>query len=109
MGYMKKLEDLLKNQQNLFEKKGPQYISKEFQDYGYRLALKLNDLDHKSLYIKLAKDEDRPLLDRALSFTVDYPSAKNKGKIFMWKLSELRKERKAKRDEEKEAQGKLNI
>jgi len=37
------------------ENKG--YISQEFQDYGYRLALDLDDLEHKSLYIKMAKNE----------------------------------------------------
>lgn len=66
------------------------YVTKEFQDYGYRLAVKLDDLEHKSLYIKLAKKEKRPLLDQALSYTLDYPKARNKGKIFMWKLKELK-------------------
>lgn len=38
------------------------YISREFQDYGYHLAEALNDLKHKSLYIKLAKTYDRKTL-----------------------------------------------
>jgi len=42
------------------------HITKEFQDYGYRLALELNDLRSKSLYIRLAKVEERPLLEKAL-------------------------------------------
>lgn len=88
---MKNIKKLLKEQQEeLFDRQ--KYITKEFQDYGYRLAAKLNDLEHKSLYIKLAKEENRGLLDRALSFAIDYPEARNKGKIFMWKLKELRNE-----------------
>jgi len=36
------------------DKRG-RYVSREFQDFGYRLAEELGDLRHKSLYIKLAK------------------------------------------------------
>jgi len=32
------------------------YISREFQDYGYRLAEELNDLKRVALYIKYAKE-----------------------------------------------------
>lgn len=69
---------------------GAKYVTKEFQDFGYRLAMNLNDLQHKSLYIKLAKQEKRSLIEKALRFTADYPNAKSKGKIFMWKLKELK-------------------
>ena len=31
------------------------YITREFQDYGYRLAVELDDLKHKALYICMAK------------------------------------------------------
>ncbi len=98
---MKDIKKLLKEQQEeLFDRQ--QYITHEFQDFGYRLAVKLNDLEHKSLYIKLAKEEKRALLAQALSFAIDYPKAKNKGKIFMWKLKELRKEyKKNGKDKEK--------
>lgn len=65
------------------------HITQEFQDYGYRLALKLNDLAHKSLYIKLAKEVDRSLLERSLAFVSD-AQAKSKAKLFMWKLTQLR-------------------
>lgn len=76
--------------------KSGKYISKEFQDFGYRLAVNLNDLEHKSLYMKLAKKEDRAVLQKALSFSMDYPNAKNKGKIFMWKLKEIKAQMKEK-------------
>lgn len=78
------------------------YINHEFQDYGYRLAVKLNDLEHKSLYIKLAKKEKRPLLDQALSYTLDYPKARNKAKIFMWKLGDLKREMRENEERKKE-------
>ncbi len=74
--------------------KSAKYVTREFQDYGYRLAVKLGDIKHKALYIKLAKEVQRPILERALSYALDYPKARNKAKIFMWKLSELRKKKK---------------
>lgn len=76
------------------------YISQEFQDYGYRLAVELNDLTHKSLYIKLAKTVERGLLERARSFVSD-ANAQSKAKLFMWKLKELRQELQEKKKEKK--------
>jgi len=69
------------------------YISREFQDFGYRLATELDDLKHKSLYIKLAKNEDRGLLEAARRFVIDAEHARNKGSLFMWKLKKLKEER----------------
>lgn len=69
------------------------YITQEFQDYGYRLAVQLNDMPHKSLYIKMAKQEERDLLERALSFVADADNAKSKARLFMWKVRELKKQR----------------
>lgn len=68
------------------------YISQEFQDYGYRLAMDLNDEKHKALYIKLAKEEKRDLLEKARSFVVDAENARNRAALFMWKLKQLREE-----------------
>lgn len=66
------------------------YISEEFQDYGYRIAVKLDDLEHKALYIRLAKQTDRSILDETLEFTLDYPLKHGKrAKIFMWKLTQV--------------------
>lgn len=82
------------------------YVTKEYQDYGYRIAMKLGEPKNRvSLYIKLAKAEPRALLDQAFSFAVDYPNARNRGKLFMWKLKELKAERSeavAKEDESQE-------
>ncbi len=85
---MKTIRDLLKDQKEIFD--DHKYVTREFQDFGYRLALKLDDLKHKALYIKLAKEVPRVQIEQALSFTADYPNARNKGKVFMWKLKELR-------------------
>lgn len=73
-----------------FDDRG-KYISQEFQDYGYRLACELDDLAHKSLYIKLAKKEKRHLLEQARTFVIDADRAKSKARLFMWKLGQLRK------------------
>ncbi len=69
------------------------YVSREFQTFGLHLAEKLDDYQHKSLYIKLSKTVHRALLERALSFVSD-SNASNKGALFMWKLKELRKDEK---------------
>lgn len=69
----------------------PKNIAHEFQMYGVYLAESLNDTKHYSLYIKLAKELPRKTLEEALNFTKGYYSAKSKAKIFMWKLTELRK------------------
>lgn len=66
------------------------YISQEFQNYGYRLAVDLDDLPHKSLYIRLAKTMPRKILEAARSFAVDATFAKSRAKLFMWKMREIR-------------------
>lgn len=66
------------------------YISREFQQYGYDLAEELGDLKHKSLYIKLAKTTPRGRLEAARSFVKDAPNVKSKGRLFMWKISQLK-------------------
>lgn len=65
------------------------YISQEFQDYGLLLATELGDEKHKSLYIKMAKQIDRGILERARSFVKD-ANARSQAKLFMWKVKELR-------------------
>lgn len=68
------------------------YISKEYQYYGLRLASKLGDKKRLTMYIKWAKEKPRVILERAYSFAIDYPSAKDRSRIFMWKVKELEKE-----------------
>ncbi|MEK7577736.1 MAG: hypothetical protein AAB492_03940 [Patescibacteria group bacterium] len=66
------------------------YISREFQAYGVFLSETLDDYKHKSLYIRLAKTIPRAILEKALSFVKD-SKARNKARLFMWKMKELRK------------------
>ncbi len=80
--------DVLKNFEVNEEDK---YISREFQQYGYELAQELKDPNRISLYIKLAKEENRGLMETARNFVKDANDVKSPGKLFMWKLSELKK------------------
>jgi len=66
------------------------YISREWQDYAYRLAVFLEDLPHKSLYMRLSKTYPRQMLERAKNFITDAYEVRNKAKLFMWKLKEIR-------------------
>ncbi|MBI2022472.1 hypothetical protein HYS97_01335 [Candidatus Daviesbacteria bacterium] len=89
---MKQIGDILEKTKGL---KRPKNLSKEFQFYGVYLAEELGDLKHYSLYIKLAKEVDRVLLDEALTFTKGYLTAKNKARVFMWRLKQLKDEKRA--------------
>ncbi|KKP47490.1 MAG: hypothetical protein UR39_C0004G0040 [Candidatus Woesebacteria bacterium GW2011_GWA1_33_30] len=70
------------------------YVSREFQKYAYDLAVELDDLAHKSLYMRLAKNTPRGLMESARSFVKDATNARSKGRLFMWKLGELKKTKK---------------
>lgn len=70
----------------------PKNIAHEFQFYGCFLAESLDDTKHYGLYIKLAKEVNRNILEEALNYTKGYYNAKNKAKVFMWKLGELRRQ-----------------
>jgi hypothetical protein len=83
---MKSLKQLLDDKVGVDKNK---YVSREYQDYGYRLAMELGDERHKSLYIKLAMTVDRAILEQCRSFVLD-ANAHNKGALFMWKLKEVR-------------------
>jgi hypothetical protein len=75
-----------------FESDEDKYIAYEFQKYGYELAKELGDLKNKSLYIKLAKETPRGFLDTARNFIKDATNVKSPAKLFMWKLTQLKKE-----------------
>ncbi len=66
------------------------YVSQEFQKYAYELAKELDDLPHKSLYMRLAKNTPRGLMESARSFVKDATNAKSKGRLYMWKLKQLK-------------------
>ena len=90
---MQKVGEVLKK----FKSDEDKYISFEFQKYGYELADELGDLKNKSLYIKLAKETPRGLLEAARNFIKDAHQVKSRPRLFMWKLSELKKEAKIKK------------
>lgn len=84
---MKSLKQLIDDKKPVDKNK---YISREFQDYAYRLAEELGDMAHKSLYMKLAKTYDRAILESCKGFVMD-SHADNRGALFMWKLKQLTK------------------
>lgn len=73
-----------------FDRNRDKYISREFQKYGYDLACALGDMEHKSLYIKMSMKEPREILEKAKSFVAD-ANCRSKGRLFMWKVAELKK------------------
>lgn len=79
------------------------YVSREFQKYGYDLAKELDDAKSISLYIKLAKDTPRGLLETARSFVKDASNARSKGRLFMWKLKQLKVDSKDTQEERKQS------
>lgn len=81
---MQSIQQILKD----FQPTETKYVSRDFQMYGLELAEKLDDYKHRSLYIKLAKQHPRAVLDKAYSFVSD-SAADNKGALFMWKLKEM--------------------
>lgn len=90
-GDFEKINAIIKKK---FEKKGPVYARHEFQEYGIWLSEELHDYRHKSLYIKLAKEKPRGMLEEAKGFAKNYKTdSVNRGKLFMWKLGELEKEK----------------
>jgi len=89
-GQPRSLFDLL-SKYDLDKKK---YISQEWQEYAYRLAIVLDDLKHKSLYMRLAKNTPRAQLEEAKNWVKDASNVKNKARLFMWKLKEIKKNKK---------------
>lgn len=94
---VKSIKDLIGSNEWIEKlEKSTKYVTTEHQNFGLILADKLNDKKRLPMYIRLAKEEYRPILEKALSFVSDYPKAKSRSALFMWKLKELRKERETK-------------
>lgn len=81
---MQSIKDIL----DRFNPAEDKYISREFQSFGVHLAEKLGDEKRKSLYINMAKNVPRAILEEALRFVSD-ANAKNTAALFMWKLKEM--------------------
>lgn len=71
-------------------------VYKEFQLTGLELADILDDREHKSLYIRLAKTNSRQKLMAVAKDVADRRNVKNLGAYFMkmWKESKIPKPRK---------------
>ncbi len=71
-------------------------VYKEFQLTGLEIADILDDREHKSLYIKLAKTNPRQKLMEVAKDVADRKNVKNMGAYFMkvWKESKIAKPRK---------------
>lgn len=91
------IADVLKD----FKGDRDKYISQEFQKYGYDLAMELGDPKNISFFIKLAKENPRGLMDKARSFVKDASKVRSKSALFVWKLTQLKKEAKEKNSETK--------
>jgi hypothetical protein len=70
---------------------GGKYLKYEWQLYAYRLSQFLEDEKRISMYMKLAKNENRQILQSAWDF-VKESKAKSKPRLFLWKLTQLKKE-----------------
>lgn len=81
------------------DKKKPRYVSREWQDYGYRLALELDDVKHTSLYMRLCKLTPRYVLEEARTFVKGASNVKSKARLFMWKVGQIKKEKKRKEND----------
>ena len=75
---------------NINGKDSGKYLTHEWQLFGYRLCMWLGDPKRISYYMKLAKNEDRVILERAWDFVKESANAKSRAALFMWKLKELR-------------------
>lgn len=74
-----------------FKSDEDKYISYEFQKYGYELAKELGDSKNTSFYIKLAKENQRGLLETSRNFVKDANNVKSRPALFLWKLTQLKK------------------
>ena len=76
--------------QNLSQRQ--KYVKNEFQAYGLELAKELKDWKNRSLYIRLAKNIPRKILDQARYFVKDQipGTIETPYKLFMWKLKQIR-------------------
>jgi hypothetical protein len=87
---MKKIDEILKTRGLKRDTRN----TYEFQAYGNRLAEELGDTKHRALYIKFAKNMDRNMLEKAREHCLASERAITKGKLFMWKLNQLKEEAK---------------
>ena len=86
---MKRISQILIN----FNPTQDKYISRDFQSFGIWLAEEMEDYKNKGMWIKLAKNNHRAVLEKCLSFVKD-ANADNKIALFLWKMKQLKNEAK---------------
>jgi len=84
-------KDILSKHNFLVPTDNKKHAKHEFQAFAYKLAADLNDLVNLKLYMRITRNLDRSLVERAYSFAID-SKTENKGRAFMWKLKDLRLE-----------------
>lgn len=89
-----KLQELIESRKQVILKRA-QHSPLEFQAYGYFLAENLNDLLHRGIYIRMAKNISRQILETAYHYvkeSIPHLQGKNaQAKLFMWKVKQLKK------------------
>ncbi|HOZ80694.1 MAG TPA: hypothetical protein PK370_00540 [Candidatus Woesebacteria bacterium] len=80
--------------------KRQKYVKSEHQAYGLELAKELDDWKHRALFIRLAKNTPRPILEKARYFVKDQlpRHIRSPYRLFMWKLKQINLEEKAKKE-----------
>lgn len=69
--------------EELRKRKKDSHVYKPFQFHGLEIANVLHDLDHKALYIKLAKEYNPEALRQLAKSISENKKIKNKGAYFM--------------------------
>ena len=82
-------KELLSKYNVLDSSKRDKHAHYEFQAFAYKIAHDLNDLENLKIYMRMAKNVERSLMERAYSYALD-AQTEFKGRKFMWKLKELR-------------------
>ncbi len=85
---MKQIQQLIQDKRRYAKDK--RTIRYEFQAYAQRLAEELQDGKKMTLYMKLAKEVDRSLLEQAREHVLGSERVRNPGALFMYKLKQLR-------------------
>ncbi len=75
-----------------FDPTKDKYISRDFQSYGIWLAEEMEDYKNRGMWIRIAKTNNRAILEKALSFVKD-SNADNKIALFLWKMKQIKNEK----------------
>ncbi|MDR0463341.1 MAG: hypothetical protein LBG64_03940 [Pseudomonadales bacterium] len=67
------------------------HVQNKDQLLALQIAHKLDDKEHINWYMRLCKTVDEGILNRALTFVID-SNTDTKGKLFMWKVKQIRQE-----------------